>query len=214
MVRVKEDLKGRRFTRLVVLEQAEDFIGTNGRHYPQWLCQCDCGSDPVIKRGDSLKNGHAKSCGCLHLEVSRSNFITHGDSYTKLYAVYRSIIDRCYNVNNKRFADYGGRGIDVCDQWKNDYGVFKQWAIMSGYEEGLSIDRIDNDVGYNESNCRWATRKTQQNNTRFNHLLEYNGKIQTIAEWAEEVHIKYDTLYARIYRGWEAERALMTPTMS
>ena len=137
--------------------------------------------------------------------------LKHGDSYTRLYSVYQSIIDRCYNINNKRFNDYGGRGIDVCDEWKNNYIAFKEWAISNGYQEGLSIDRIDNDMGYSSSNCRWVTRKTQQNNTRFNHIVEYNNESKTIAEWSEITGIKYDTLYSRLYRGWTAEKALTTP---
>lgn len=211
MVKVVENLQGKRFSRLIVLKQVDDHVDPNGRRRPQWLCQCDCGSDPIIVLGDSLKGGHTKSCGCLRDEKAKITLLKHGDSYTKLYSVYQSIIDRCYNINNKRFNDYGGRGIDVCDEWKNNYIAFKEWAISNGYQEGLSIDRIDNDTGYSSSNCRWVTRKTQQNNTRFNHIVEYNNESKTIAEWSEITGIKYDTLYGRLYRGWTAEKALTTP---
>lgn len=197
MVKVREDLTGKRFERLVVLKQANDYIKPNGRHESNWLCQCDCGNIVEVL-GYSLKSGHTKSCGCLHEETLKTIAITHGDSYSKLYGVYISIIDRCYNPNNKRFKDYGGRGIIVCDEWKDSYLNFKKWAVFSGYKEGLSIDRKNNDLGYSPSNCRWVTIIVQQNNMRKNHIVEYNGQSKTIAEWSRELNIKYDKLWKSI----------------
>ena len=208
MVKVKDDLTGKIFERLTVLEQAEDYISSNGTRVAQWLCQCECGSEPVVVYGTSLKRGHTRSCGCLHDESLRTNAIKHGDSYSKLYSVYTSIINRCYNKNDKRYDDYGGRGIYVCKEWRESYVVFKEWSIKNGYAEGLTIDRINNDDGYTPNNCRWTIRKIQQNNTRFNHLIEYNNEIKTIAEWAKEFNINYNTLYLRLYRGWSIGDAL------
>ena len=207
MVKVREDLTGKRFERLVVLKQANDYIKPNGRHESNWLCQCDCGNIVEVL-GYSLKSGHTKSCGCLHEETLKTIAITHGDSYSKLYGVYISIIDRCYNPNNKRFKDYGGRGIIVCDEWKDSYLNFKKWAVFSGYKEGLSIDRKNNDLGYSPSNCRWVTRIVQQNNMRKNHIVEYNGQSKTIAEWSRELNIKYDKLWKSITKGLGIEDIL------
>lgn len=143
--------------------------------------------------------------------MSKKNFITHGDSYTKLYRVYKSMINRCHNKNDKRFFDYGGRDIIVCDEWRSSYDNFKRWAIESGYADGLTIDRINNNLGYNPENCRWSTRKEQQNNTRFNHKIEYNGEVKTIAEWSDKTGINYNTLYWRISHNWSVEDALNMP---
>lgn len=210
MVKVRENLVGKRFGKLVVLKQVEDYVTPSGRRHPQWLCQCDCGSKPVEVLGTSLKSGHTRSCGCLHEETLRTVAITHGDSYTKLYRVYTGMISRCYNPNNKRYKDYGGRGITICDEWRNSYEEFKTWAISSGYKEGLSIDRENNNLGYSPLNCRWVTRKVQQNNTRFNHFVEYNGQNKTLAELSDEFNINYNTLYWRISHGWSVEDALTT----
>lgn len=208
MVNTKDDLTGKRFGRLVVLKQIEDYVVPSGRHHPQWLCQCDCGKEPIGVLGNSLKSGHTRSCGCLREENLKTVAITHGDSYSKLYGVYTSIIDRCYNSNNKRFKDYGGRGINVCEEWKDSYLNFKTWAIASGYKEGLSIDRENNDLGYNSSNCRWVTRIVQQNNMRRNHIIEYNGQSKTIAEWSRELDISYDKLWKFIKKGLSIEDIL------
>lgn len=189
------------------MKQANDYIKPNGRHESNWLCQCDCGNIVEVL-GYSLKSGHTKSCGCLHEETLKTIAITHGDSYSKLYGVYISIIDRCYNPNNKRFKDYGGRGIIVCDEWKDSYLNFKKWAVFSGYKEGLSIDRKNNDLGYSPSNCRWVTRIVQQNNMRKNHIVEYNGQSKTIAEWLRELNIKYDKLWKSIKKGLDIEDIL------
>lgn len=207
MVKTRENLTGKRFERLVVLKQINDYIKPNGKHESNWLCQCECGNIVEVL-GYSLKSGHTKSCGCLHEENLKTVAITHGDSYSKLYGVYTSIIDRCYNPNNKRFKDYGGRGIIVCDEWKDSYLNFKTWAIFSGYKEGLSIDRENNDLGYNPSNCRWVTRIVQQNNMRRNHIVEYNGQSKTIAEWSRELNIKYDKLWKSIKKGLSIEDIL------
>lgn len=212
MVKTKESLIGKVFGRLTVLSQAEDHISPSGRRYDQWWCQCSCGSDPFIVAGSSLRYGnHTRSCGCLDQETKASRATKHGDSYTKLYRIYISMIRRCHNVNDKRYHDYGERGISVCQEWKNNYVAFKKWAINAGYQEGLSIDRKDNNKGYCPENCRWATPKIQSNNMRKNHIIEYNGQQKTIAEWADITGISYNTLYGRLYRGWTVTDALTKP---
>jgi hypothetical protein len=147
----------------------------------------------------------------LDRETKASRATKHGDSYTKLYNLYISMIGRCRNVNDNSYCDYGGRGIDVCQEWVDDYENFKKWAIQSGYKEGLSIDRKDNNKGYSSDNCRWVTQKVQANNTRRNRIIEYNGIKKTIAEWADEIGITYSALYGRLRRGWTVVDALTKP---
>lgn len=117
--------------------------------------------------------------------------------------------DRCYNENNKKYRNYGGRGIVVCDEWKDDFGVFQEWALQNGYNDELSIDRIDANGPYRPDNCQWATQKEQQNNRTNNHLLTYNGKTQTLTQWAAETGINEMALSSRINKlNWSTERAL------
>lgn len=118
---------------------------------------------------------------------------------------------RCNNVNNKSYKNYGDKGIKVCDEWY-DFKTFFDWALSNGYDNDLTIDRIDSTKNYCPENCRWSDRKTQNNNTSRNHLLTYNGKTQSIALWADEVNLPYSTLKTRIDKhGWDVERALLTP---
>lgn len=196
------DLKGQRFGRLVVIEEAER---TGRKTY--WLCKCDCGSFVKVPTA-SLNNGHTKSCGCLQ----RSKVTIHGKKNTKLYKVWNSMKGRCFNTNHRAYKNYGGRGITVCDEWKDDFLCFYNWSMANGYQEGLSIDRENNDGNYEPSNCRWTTSKVQRNNSRQNRYIEFEGESHTIAEWAEIKGINRLTLWDRIARrGWTVERSLNTP---
>ena len=117
----------------------------------------------------------------------------------RLYRIWRAMRDRCQRKGNDRYENYGGRGISVCAEWQ-DYESFKRWAVQSGYQEGLSIDRIDNDGNYEPSNCRWASNSEQCNNKRNNHIVEYEGESHTVAEWARITGIPYPTIQSRINR--------------
>lgn len=119
------------------------------------------------------------------------------------------MINRCYNPHDIRYPLYGERGIKICDEWST-FEKFFQWAIQSGYADDLSIDRINVDGDYCPENCRWATNKEQAMNRRSTIMLEYNGKKQSITEWAEELNMPYKKLHKRIYSGWDVERALTT----
>ena len=121
---------------------------------------------------------------------------------------------RCENPNNTVYTWYGDLGIDVCSEWKHSFELFEDWALSHGYAENLTIDRINYNKGYCPENCRWVTRKEQSRNRRDNHLIEYNGKIQTLIEWAEETGIHQKTLWYRVTHGWPVERALTEPTHS
>ncbi len=129
-------------------------------------------------------------------------------SKTKLYENWCNMKRRCYNKKNKDYYNYGGRGIVVCDEWLNDFDVFYNWAYQNGYEDGLTLDRINSSGNYEPNNCRWATRKQQANNTRRNVLLTYNGKTQNMRQWADELGISYYNISKRHYRGWSDKECL------
>ena len=133
--------------------------------------------------GNYLRSGITKSCGCLLHEHNK----THGLSNTDLYRIYCGMKSRCYNKNNKKYKNYGGRGIKICDEWVNDFSTFYKWAISNGYEKGLSIDRIDVDGNYEPSNCRWANNDIQSHNKRLDKLYTYNGKTMSVVDWCKEI---------------------------
>lgn len=129
----------------------------------------------------------------------------------KLYNVWRGIKKRCNNPTYYAYPSYGGRGIKMCEYW-NDFEHFYEWALQNGYEVGLTLDRIDNEGNYEPNNCRWATWKTQGNNRRTNKLISYNGKTQTISEWADEIGISTNALWERLHRNkMPLELALTAP---
>lgn len=149
----------------------------------------------------------------------RGNFITdrtgnknpnykHGHRKSRLYRIYRNILSRCYNPNVKGFSCYGERDITICDEWKNDFTAFYDWSIANGYEEHLTIDRIDNDKGYSPDNCRWATNKEQGNNTRRCKVITINDESKTLTEWCEITGVNYSTARDRIRQGWDPIKAV------
>lgn len=201
------DLTGQRFGRLTVV--ARDYTDSNRNIY--WKCQCDCGNECSV-RGDHLKRGQTRSCGCLNAEIASRQNKTHGISGSRLHIIWVSMRQRCYNPQNRAYGRYGRRGITVCDDWKDNFLSFYNWAISNGYAPGLSIDRIDNDRGYSPENCRWATSSEQARNRRSDHLITFQGKTRTMVEWAEEMKIPLKTLSLRIVRyNWPIWRALTEP---
>lgn len=200
------DLTGQRFGRLVV--QRLDHY--NDRHVSYWECLCDCGKTHIVC-GTSLTRGSTRSCGCLHDEKAKERATKHGKAHTDLYYIWQAMRKRCLDKNSKDYHNYGARGITVCDDWANSYISFQDWALKNGYTKGLSLDRINNDKQYCPKNCRWATRSQQNNNTRRTKKIKYQGKTQTLTEWCEELGLKRDTIYARIYcYGWSIPKAFTT----
>ena len=121
------------------------------------------------------------------------------------------MLTRCYNPNSDSYAFYGSRGIRVCDEWL-DYSVFEQWAIANGYEDTLTIDRIDFNAGYNPDNCRWVSVETQSRNTRRTRFITIGTETRPLIDWAERLNRNYRTVMSRLNSGWDSERALFTPT--
>lgn len=186
-----------------------------------WLCQCDCGTVRPVN-GGSLRRHLSSSCGCLsaekRAEAARSRAKHHGKG-ERLYAVWIGMKNRCNNPHDKHYPDYGGRGIKLCEEW-SDYSVFRQWAMLAGYDPladkgECTIERVNNDAGYSPENCIWASSVTQCNNRRNNRRLSFNGEEKTLSEWAREIGIRKDTLRRRICEyGWSVERALTEPVHS
>ena len=214
-----EEYIGKKFGRLTIVEfshkkQRYSSCGKKNGHDFYYKCKCDCGNETISRIAD-LKNGKASSCGCYRVERTKEinkKYETAEFWNTKLYKIYAGIKSRCLNIRNKRYIDYGARGITICDEWKNDYSLFYNWAISKGYKDGLSIDRINNDGNYEPSNCRFVTSKIQNNNKRNNRYITYNGKTQTMKQWADELNINYRTLKSRLnILGWSVENALNTP---
>lgn len=140
----------------------------------------------------------------------------HNESHTRLYQLWKHIKERCYNPNSKRYKDYGERGIIMCDEWRNDYSTFKEWALSAGYDPEApkyecTIERLDVNGNYEPSNCCWKTIKEQYNNKRNNHIIILNNESHTIMEWSEKTGIDYNVLWTRINRyGWPIEKTLTT----
>lgn len=160
------DLTGQRFGRLTVLFKSR----TSKDGGIIWVCKCDCDKKVEVKSGN-LRSGHTSSCGCFMKDRISETQTTHLQSHKRLYNVWSSMKDRCYNPNSTFYKDYGGRGITVCDEWKTDYQAFHDWAMNNGYDPnapfGLcTIDRIDVDGNYEPDNCRWVDMKTQRHNRR------------------------------------------------
>ena len=136
---------------------------------------------------------------------------SHGKQPARLYRIWANMIQRCTNPKKDNYLFYGGRGIAVCDEWREDFVSFRDWAIANGYADNLTLERIDNNGNFEASNCKWETHLEQCNNTRRNHRITFRGETHTIAEWSRIVGIKYDTLERRINaHGWSIERALTT----
>lgn len=183
------------------------YISTSGyvSSDPVWLCRCDCGEERKVI-ASSLTSGRTRSCGCAKNKRNTKHSM-HG---TTEYVIWSGMIERCHNKNNKRFKDYGAKGISVCDEWKCSFEAF--YADMgSRPSKEHSIDRIDGSKGYNKQNCRWATAVEQNLNRANNHLIPFNGEMLPYTQVARIVGIKPSTLEKRLRLGWSPERAITEP---
>jgi len=205
MVKQPIDLSGIRFGRLVAIERAEN-IGKK----IAWLCRCDCGKENIVAT-THLRSGKIQSCGCLAKEMHFTNNLKHGAKIggksKRLYNIWIHMKDRCDNENISDWYLYGGRGIKVCVEW-HDYRVFEKWALDNGYNDSLSIDRIDYNGNYCPDNCRWANDYQQARNRRNNKYITINGETKSLAEWVEVYGANYNTVRSRIRYGWDPLKAL------
>jgi hypothetical protein len=197
------DLIGEKYGRLTVLEKLPE----RRNRRVVWLCRCDCGNYDQVPTGE-LRSGKHLSCGCYQRERASQASLTHGQTKTRLYRIWCAMIKRCENENAEGYENYGGRGISVCEEWRNDFEVFRNWALSHGYSEKLTIERNDVNGNYCPENCRWATRDEQMNNTRRTRHFEYNGEIHTLREWSEITGIPFTRLKGRLQRGWSIEKTL------
>lgn len=182
-----------KFNHFVVLER----IGTAKDGHSIWLCQCDCGTEKII-RSNNLRR--TKSCGCQKYKHNKTN--------TTIYHVWSTMIQRCTNPNNKDYHNYGGRGITVCKEWLEFSNFYKD---MGECPKRRSIDRINNDGNYYKENCRWATSEEQGSNKRNNYMITFDNKTQCVAQWSRETGIHEQTLWRRIHLKWPTEKILTQP---
>lgn len=196
------DISGQRFGRWMVLR----YIGDK-----HWLCRCDCGTEKPVE-GASLRSG--RSNGCIKCHPALGARRTHGQKRTRLYNIWSGMIRRCENPREPAYPNYGGRGITVCEEWRSSFVSFRDWALAHGYEPHLTIDREDNNKGYEPSNCHWATHAEQNRNYRRNRPIEYQGRTILICDLAIEVGLPQDILKNRIFRyGWPIDLAVSTPVL-
>lgn len=195
-----KDLTGMQFGRLTVVCEGPRHVTPSGYTIRTWRCNCQCGAQKDVD-GKSLISGKTSSCGCLQRETTANRNYTHHQSKSRLYSIWKGMMGRCYNPKAAAYSNYGGRGIHVCDEWHGADGVikFSEWAETHGYEDSLTLDRIDNDGDYRPDNCRWATISQQSNNKRNNHRITINDQTHTIAEWESITGLNRKTIKRRIY---------------
>jgi hypothetical protein len=199
------DITGKKFHSLTAIEP----VGKNASGTVIWKCACDCGVE-IETAGGNLRAGRVTSCGCLLRKQRAKNATTHGRTGTKEHKAWTSVIQRCQNQKNPGYSGYGGRGIEVCDRWKNSFENFLT-DMGEAPSKALSIDRIDNDKDYEPSNCKWSTRLEQQSNLRSNIYFAHDGLKLHLSEWARRLSISIKTVGTRRARGWSIEEALFTP---
>lgn len=196
------DLTGMKFGKWTVKYRAESEKDKRGYPITMWHCLCECGTERDVY-ANALLQGKSKSCGCDKSSVQdwcKTNFSTHGHSKTRLYKIWAGIKKRCLNPNSSNYKNYGARGISVCDEWLQ-FEPFEVWALSNGYDDSLSIDRIDVNGSYSPENCHWATRAEQANNKRNNKYYEFDGQNHTISEWSSICGIPYERMYKWLRRG-------------
>lgn len=215
------DISGKKFGRLLAVEYFGNF-GKENR--PYWRCICDCGNEAIVKKS-FLMRGLTKSCGCLLREnYMNAKYFKNADGTVRpklvkdfspqekrLYSIWKGMKERCSNTGQKDSKYYSMKGIRVCDEWKNNFFIFAEWAMSNGYEDSLTIDRIDNSLGYFPDNCEWVTRAVQSSKLPGNKFLTIDGETLSISEWARKANISRATIRRRLSQGWTAEQAVKTP---
>lgn len=203
-IKRKVFLEGMKFGKLKVIS-FDHYSKTKMQYY---LCECECGNYKTVQ-ASHLLNGDAKSCGCVRSTRVNKPFRQYGTYNKRLHNIWNGMLDRCTNKNNPAYENYGGRGIFVCQEW-HDFPTFYNWAICNGYNDSLSIERINNNDGYYAENCKWANRYEQANNKRNVTKFNYNGCEYSMAQLSKMSGIPYDTLRARLLLyGYSVEEAMI-----
>jgi len=187
-----QDLTGMKFGRLTVLNRV---LPNNKWNETRWLCRCECGKEKVITR-HSLNKG-TKSCGCLRID----SISKHGLYHTRIHKEWEGVKARCNNPNDTVYKYYGARGIKICNDWNDNFLSFYNWAMDNGYDDNLTLDRIDVNKNYEPSNCRWVDRVAQQRNRRDSVYVTINGETKHLLEWADVAGLKRSTVVTRYYKG-------------
>lgn len=205
------NLIGERFGRLMVIRFSHSKNGA------VWLCRCDCGNETLV-RTSILRCGSTNSCGCGSREAALNNYSEARDRRKvpyphsrKMKDMYSNMQARCYDPSNKRWKNYGARGIKICAEWLTDIRAFYKWVFENGWEPGLTIDRINVNGDYEPSNCRFATALVQMNNTTRNRRLTWNGRTMTVTEWARKLGVRSQAIQHRVDRDWTIERIFTQP---
>lgn len=196
------DVVGKEYGMLTVIEE---LMRVNRKRV--LLVQCECGNRTTADL-NNLKSGNTTSCGCYAKKLLGERNKTHGLCYHLLYGTWGNIKTRCYNKNSENFPDYGLRGISMCDEWHYSFLVFYNWCIKNGWEEGLTVERKDNDGNYEPSNCIIATTDIQARNKRNNIYIEFDGRKMVVADWSKELGIPFTTITQRLKMGLPIEQVL------
>ena len=217
MVKVKEDMTGWNMwehgvpdSRLVVIKQDEDYISPNEKHYARWLCECSCEEKNLISvLGSHLRSGAIQSCGCLGKERRANVNAKHGKTNTRIYNVWKSMKNRCYNPNSEFYYCYGGKGVTMCNEWKEDFESFYNWSMNNGYKEDApfmecTIDRIDVNGNYCPENCQWTNKfvqamnhSIQKNNTSGVRGVKWDSEAK---KWYAQISIHNHRIYLGRFR--------------
>lgn len=201
MPEILQICSGDKYGMLTIVKEVESKINSSGREIRCFLCKCDCGKEKVVPM-NNLRSGNTKSCGCMRDRIR----CKHGESNTRLYRIWASMVQRCTNPHDLAYKYYGGRGIKVCVEWVKDFSAFRYWALSTGYnpeapQGKTTIDRIDVNGDYAPSNCRWVTMKMQSRNKRNNRIITYQGISKTLIEWSEYTGISVGTIRERLRKG-------------
>lgn len=199
-----KDLSGQKFGRLTAIK----FVDVNHKNRKaMWICKCDCGNTLLVE-SSQLTSGNTKSCGCIKKDLNKTRAVKHGYYNSRLYKIWYDMKRRCYDKRRTEYKYYGGSGIQVCDNWLDNYINFYNWAKNNGYADNLTIERIDYSKNYCPENCKWIPQKDQTQNSRHNHFITFNNKTMTITQWSRELGINRKTIRERLNKGWKIENVL------
>lgn len=195
----KKDLTGQKFGKLTVVEEADRNLMKTGMYDTLWWCECECGNRVLRARG-SLNSKKEQSCGCSYVNPRK----THGLSESRLYRIYRHMLNRCFNPNVERFPNYGGRGITVCNEWRH-FEPFLEWATNNGYNDTLTLERKDVDGNYEPENCCWIPKSDQPKNKQNTIYVEVDGAKRRLKDCADELGLDYEMMRHRWQKGDRGE---------